>query len=108
MPRSKQVKNDIIDARILALHQLIADKVIAEPALIEKAFNTLQVRYESKLMRYGSYLLWQSILESYHDESLFRSLLLASDARTARLRRETIFAGVLTEEERRTVLDKQF
>jgi hypothetical protein len=49
-------------------------------------------------------MLWSSILETIDTPELFRTLVLAEDARTADLRRETIFTGILTEEERRGVL----
>ena len=56
------------------------------------------------MMRYGSYMLWKSILETVNQPDVFKALLLAEDERTANLRRETIFTGVLTEEERTSAL----
>jgi hypothetical protein len=101
---TKKRKNDSVNQRILALHQKMVDKILAHPALLEPVKNTLEMRYNAKLMRYGSYMLWSSILETIDTPELFRTLVLAEDARTANLRRDTIFTGILTEEERRGVL----
>jgi hypothetical protein len=49
-------------------------------------------------------MLWKSILETVNQPDVFKALLLAEDERTANLRRETIFTGVLTEEERISAL----
>ena len=50
------------------------------------------------------YMLWQGILETIHKPEVFKALLLAEDERTASLRRETIFTGILTEAERAEIL----
>ncbi len=68
------------------------------------AEQTLEQRYQSKMMRYGSYLLWKGILEARDEPAVFKTLLLADDERTANLRRETIFTGILSEEERSHVM----
>ena len=52
-------------------------------------------------------MLWSSILETVNHPELFTSLLLADDERTANLRRETIFTGVLSEEERQHLLKSE-
>lgn len=106
MPLNKHTKKHTIDAQNLELHSLIADKVLADRSLLERAITTLETRYSHKLMRYGSYLLWHSIVECYHDPVLFRAQLLAQDARIASLRRQTIFTGVLSEQERRAICNK--
>lgn len=106
MPLNKHAQKHTIDARNLELHTLIADKVLADRSLFERALATLETRYSHKLMRYGSYLLWHSIVECYDDPELFRAQLLAQDARTASLRRQTIFTGVLSEQERRAIGNK--
>lgn len=100
----KQQSRAIIDRRILRLHYYIADKVLADHAHIDNAKITLESRYASGLMRYGSYMLWHSILETIDEPTLFKQLLLAEDSRTASLRRATIFTGVLSEEEREKAL----
>ena len=88
----------------MRLHTGIAKKVVAQPSLITNVQATLEARYESGMMRYGSYMLWQGIVETIHKPEVFTALLLAEDERTASLRRETIFTGILTEAERAEVL----
>ena len=101
---TKRRKGDRVNQRILALHQKMVDRILAHPTLLEPIKNTLEMRYKAKLMRYGSYMLWSSILETIDTPEDFRALVLADDTRTANLRRETIFTGILTEEERCAVL----
>lgn len=102
--RPKRQKQVLIDQRILTIHRVIADKVMQEPHLIEDARAVLQERYNNGMMRYGSFLLWESILAYSNEPDMFKSLLLSEDARTASLRRSTIFTGILTEEERENAL----
>ena len=102
--RPRTQKREAIDQRILRLHTGIAKKVVAQPSLITNVQATLEARYESGMMRYGSYMLWQGIVETIHKPEVFTALLLAEDERTASLRRETIFTGILTEAERAEVL----
>ena len=98
--RSKRQKQADIDERIKRIHEVMAEKVLVDSTLVDNAYEVLEQRYQSGMMRYGSYLLWHGILESSREPAQFRALLLADDARTASLRRQTIFVGVLTEEER--------
>ncbi|ANB26677.1 hypothetical protein A6F57_16665 [Alteromonas stellipolaris] len=103
--RPRKQKREAIDQRILRLHTGIAKKIIAQPSLINDVQATLEARYESGMMRYGSYILWQGIVETLHTPEVFTALLLAEDVRTASLRRESIFTGILTEAERAEILE---
>ncbi|NDV90948.1 hypothetical protein GTH32_07005 [Alteromonas sp. 345S023] len=100
----KKLKDTIVNQRSLQLHKAIADKVLASPHLLEKAKDNLEARYNNGLMRYGSYMLWQGILETAGSPETFKQLLLAQDERTASLRKSTIFVGILTEQEREDAL----
>lgn len=100
LARPRKQRRSEVNERIRKLHEAIADKVLANPDLLGGIEDKLEQRYESKMMRYGSYMLWKSILETVNQPDVFKALLLAEDERTANLRRETIFTGVLTEEER--------
>lgn len=102
--RPKRQKQVLIDQRILAIHRAIALKVLRQPHFIDKARDVLHERYNNGMMRYGSFLLWESILAYCDEPETFKALLLAEDSRTASLRRSTIFTGVLTEEEREEVI----
>jgi len=104
LARPRKQRRSEVNERIRKLHEAIADKVLANPDLLDSIEDKLEQRYESKMMRYGSYILWKSILETVNQPDVFKALLLAEDERTANLRRETIFTGVLTEEERTSAL----
>ena len=104
LARPRKQRRSEVSERIRKLHEAIADKVLANPDLLDGIEDKLEQRYESKMMRYGSYILWKSILETVNQPDVFKALLLAEDERTANLRRETIFTGVLTEEERISAL----
>jgi hypothetical protein len=97
LARPRKQRRSEVNERIRKLHEAIAD-------LLDGIEDKLEQRYESKMMRYGSYMLWKSILETVNQPDVFKALLLAEDERTANLRRETIFTGVLTEEERTSAL----
>ena len=45
--------------------KLSCKKVVNQPELLGQVHQTLEQRYKNKLMRYGSYMLWQSILETF-------------------------------------------
>ncbi len=98
----KQRRSDV-NERIKKIHSVIADKLLSHPELFEHAEQTLEARYQNKMMRYGSYLMWKGIIESRDEPTVFKALLLADDERTANLIRETIFTGILSEEERATI-----
>lgn len=101
----KRYTRQKVSKRILAIHAAIADKIIAEPSLIVLAEKTLATRYQQKQIRYGSYIVWQSLLPLIHDNpELFKAELLAADPKMEQLRRETIFVGILSEEERSAIL----
>ena len=104
LARPRKQRRSEVNQRIRKLHEAIADKVLANPDLLDGIEAKLEQRYESKMIRYGSYMLWKSILETVNQPDVFKALLLAEDERTANLRRETIFTGVLTEEERTSAL----
>lgn len=102
--RSRKQRDADIDQRILHIHGFIADKVLADPTLIAQAEATLEARHEQKLLRYGSYLLWHSVLELKEQPEAFKEQLLSDEPRWNALRRSTIFTGILTEEEREEAL----
>ena len=102
--RPRKQRRSEVNERIKNIHSAIADKLLSHPELFDLAEQTLEQRYQSKMMRYGSYLLWKGILDARDEPAVFKTLLLADDERTANLRRETIFTGILSEEERSHVM----
>ncbi|GEA10275.1 hypothetical protein [Alteromonas sp. KUL49] len=102
--RTRRQQYAILDDNALKIHRSVATKIIEEPALLTPVIERLEERYQSGIMRYGSYIMWQVILEAIDDPQRFEALLLSDDERTVKLRRQTIFTGVLTEEEREQAL----
>ena len=89
----------LIDERSLAFDRLIAAKLRAEPALVEKARGILARWLETGSARARPALLeWQRLLSGPLDELLV--ILEAADERATRLRQSSPFCGILTQEER--------
>ena len=94
---------DAIDKQILALHCAMADKLLAHPALLAQAQQTLEQRYQAGQLRHSAYIHWYAILDSIDTPALFREELLRDDDRMRKLRRRTVLVGILTEQERQQV-----
>lgn len=92
------------DAQILRLHSVMAEKVLADPTLLTRIRQTLEQRYQAKLLRHSSYIHWYSILDCIDNPELFKAALLDNGERMRKYRRRTIFTGVLTEAERQALL----
>jgi hypothetical protein len=92
-----------LDERSLALHQLVARKVLADPALLDKARETVR-RWQAME---GSPRLalaeWEGILKRPAD-AVARFLTERSE-RATRLRQSSPFCGVLTDAERQAVYE---
>ncbi len=90
-----------IDQRSLALHRAIADKLRADPALIEVARENLD-RWSRENSRSQPYWdAWRELL-SRPLEDLLGSMVEESERMTA-LRQATPFAGILSPAERWTI-----
>ena len=92
----------ILDARSLALHWRIAQKISREPALINKAKANLE-RWSAKAPEPKPRYLreWQQILERPWPE--IAEIITSMRDESTRLRSSSPFAGVLTAEEREQV-----
>mgnify|MGYP001813178914 FL=1 len=89
----------ILDARSLAMHCKIAQKISREPELLDKAKENLKrwsAKSEAPLPRYLHE--WQEILE--HPWSEIAELITSMSDDATRLRSSSPFAGVLTADER--------
>lgn len=103
-PRSAQREN--IDKQICCLHKAMAEKLMANHHYIPQVMATIEARYECGKMRYGAYLFWSSLLEYIDQPALFMDTLLEDAPQLRKYRRQTPLVGILTEQERQTVLDK--
>ncbi len=98
----------MIDARSRDLHQIIADRIRRNPALLGRVRETLECWLQSMDATergHSSLVEWQHLLEK---EPLDRVLDFISSANeeACRLRQSTPFVGLLTEEERLVVFRK--
>lgn len=93
-----------LDARSLAMHCLIARKLLANPALIAQARSTL-VRWRAQAGEpVPSYFIeWGRVLEGSPEEIAAFLASMREDA--TRLRQSSPFANLLTPEERATIYE---
>jgi hypothetical protein len=90
-----------LDARSLALHQLVAEKVQAAPALLDKARENVRRWQETSGTATPALAEWAQILADPIDQIV--ALLAERSERATRLRQSSPFAGILTEAERRAI-----
>ena len=92
-----------LDERSLALHRRIAEKVLADPALLDKARDNLrrwqQIEGSPKL----ALAEWEQILGGPTDQ--IAQFLTEQSERATRLRQSSPFAGVLSEAERKAIYE---
>lgn len=92
----------ILDARSLAMHCRIAQKISQRPGLIDKAADNL-ARWNAKSQGQQPIYLqeWQEILNRPWPE--IADLITSMSEEATRLRSSTPFAGILTADEREQV-----
>jgi hypothetical protein len=93
-----------LDERSLALHRLVAEKISADPTLLDQARDNVR-RWQAATGEPSLALSeWEHILDqSPVDEVL--ALLVERSERATRLRQSSPFAGILTEAERRAIYE---
>lgn len=92
-----------IDGRSLALHEAVAAKIEAHPELLDVARANL-ARWISRSPQ-GALGEWQRLLDALPLGELL-ALLREESETSARLRQSSPFAGLLTPEERRDILQR--
>ena len=102
--RKSGLKEKFVDRQILALHKAMVEKLISVPELRDKVVNLIEERYQHGRLRHGAYLTWICLMENIEDHDVFRNGVLEDSPRMNKLRRQTPFVGVLTEEERQYAL----
>jgi hypothetical protein len=92
-----------IEARSLALHRLVAEKIRRDPSLLRIAKDNL-ARWRSKATPNGLEYLseWERLLEVGLDAAL--AAATEDSERASTLRKASPFAGILTPSERRAFL----
>ena len=92
-----------LDERSLAMHQLIAKKVQADPALLDKARQNVRRWQESEGSPKLALAEWEQILSAPVNQ--VAQFLAERSERATRLRQSSPFAGILTEAERRRIYE---
>ena len=92
-----------LDERSLALHRLVAEKVLADPALLDKARGNVRRWQESHDSPSLALVEWEQILTGTPDQ-VARFLAERSEKAT-RLRQSSPFTGILTEPERLAIYE---
>jgi hypothetical protein len=92
-----------LDERSLAMHQLIAGKVQADPALLDKARENVRRWQEANGTASPALAEWAQILAA--PVSQIVALLAERSERATRLRQSSPFAGILTQAERRAIYE---
>lgn len=100
------IKDENIDRQILVLHQAIANKLLAEPELLEQVKAKLEERRDNGQLGYGAYMHWVSVLELYQQPAQFYQGITEDSPYLRKLRRRTPFVGILTEQERQQALQQ--
>lgn len=101
MSHAIQSDHQRLDERSLALHAAVAEKILRDPALVERARANLS-RWRTSLN--GSWMdEWQAILDG-PPEGVVACLRERSE-RATRLRQSSPFAGLLTQRERRAIYE---
>lgn len=79
-------------------------KLINNPMFLQQAQDNLDTRHNQGNIAYGAYLTWSALLELSVDPDKFMTALLEDSPKMRRLRRNTPFIGLLTEQERQDAL----
>ena len=90
--------HDRLDERSLALHRLVARKVLAEPVLLDRARANLRRWRDNHGASSPALTEWERILNGHAGQ--VADFLVERSERAARLRQSSPFAGILTEDER--------
>jgi hypothetical protein len=99
----KSQSGNFPDLVSLALHQLAAVRLQTNPALIETAKSNLN-KWLDKTPNVTAWLEWQNILETKSLKKVLE-IMTAETGEGQRLRSSSPFAGLVTEQERHTVIE---
>lgn len=92
-----------LDERSLALHRLVARKVLADPALLDKARENVRRWQTMEGIPSMALSEWESILSGPVGQ--VTQFLMESSERATRLRQSSPFCGILTEAERQAIYE---
>ncbi len=99
----KTESGNFSDLISLALHQLAAVRLQTNPILIETAKSNL-TKWLEKTPNVNAWLEWQNILETKSLKNVIDLMLVETDE-GQRLRSSSPFAGLVTEQERKIIIE---
>ncbi|MHB1681044.1 MAG: hypothetical protein ACYCTB_11160 [bacterium] len=91
-----------IDERSLAMHKVIAEKLLQNPELLQKAKENIK-RWRSQGVKVSAFKEWEDIIDSGLENTV--AALKSNSEKYIRLRQSTPFTGILTSKERREIYD---
>ncbi|GLX77905.1 hypothetical protein tinsulaeT_12450 [Thalassotalea insulae] len=100
----RSIKDEYIDKQIWLLHRAMTNKIIKQPQLTQQVIAKLADFREQGRIGYSDYLHWLCLLENVNDSQAFNDGVLENSNKMKRLRRQTPFVGILTEQERQAAL----
>jgi hypothetical protein len=92
-----------LDERSLALHRLIAKKIEASPALLDKARDNLHRWQQASASPSPALAEWEQVIRGPIHQVI--ALLIQPSERATRLRQSSPFCGILTDAERRAIYE---
>lgn len=92
-----------VDERSLAMHRLIARKLLADPELLNKARHNVRRWQSAEGSPLTTFREWQTILDGSVEQ--VAQLLVARSETATRLRQSSPFTGILSEMERQTIYE---
>jgi hypothetical protein len=92
-----------LDERSLALHRRVAEKILADPALLGTARANVLRWQAASATPLPALSEWESILDEPVEE--VAALLTERSERAARLRQSSPFTGIITEAERQAIYE---
>lgn len=98
--------NTILDPVALQIHQACLDKIAAHPELWQRLKFNLDRLQQQRFLKQAVLNRWQFIIEGCQDIEQLRQAVLVLGRPGMKLRANSIFMGILTEEERLSALQQ--
>lgn len=97
-------RHRLAELRSQALHQAVAEKLVQQPALVERALENLETLKRRNPSGHRYHQRWEQLLRG--DRTQLLRVLTADSEEARALRQETPFAGILRAHERRRIFDQ--
>lgn len=91
-----------IDARSLAMHRIIAEKLIQNPELLQKAKDNIK-RWRLQGVEVSAFREWENIIDNGLNNVI--RIITENTEESVRLRQSTPFTGILTPKERKNIYE---